>query len=276
MNAKPANVDIYEFAEYRVFLDAYYRARRTQDPKFSHRYIAAQVRSGSAGWFADILKGRTNLSATHRIALVKMLGLKEAESAYFECLVNIDQAGSVEEKNIHFKRLLTLKGVKPELIGSERFEYYSEWYHSVIRELLFFHDFKGDYAELSKMLRPPIQAAEARKSIRLLEGLGFIKRQSSGTFRPVHTTVKKDPAFRAMHFANFMKANTRLGIESLETLPKEERDISTMTLSLSSEGFLKAKEEIRMLRERLLALTQADKTPDRVYQFNFHGFPVTK
>ncbi len=103
-----------------------------------------------------------------------------------------------------------------------------------------------------------------------------IIRQASGKFKPIQTSIKKDPAFKAMHFTNFMKANIGLGIESLAIFPKEEKDISTMTLSLSHDGFTKAKEEIRMLRERLLALTESDEKPDRVYQFNFHGFPVTR
>lgn len=269
-------VDLFEYVEYRRFLDNYCRRRKAFDPKFSHRFIATQVRAGSAGWFADIVKGRANLSGTHLVALVRLMKLSEPEAEYFETLVRFDQAGSSDEKNIHYKRLLSLKGVKPELVGKERFEFYREWYHSAIRELLFFHDFRGDYSALGKKLQPAIGVAEARKSVRLLESLGFIHKEAAGRYRPASATLKKDPAFKALHFANLMKSNMTLGMESLDSFSKEERDISGVTLSLSADGFKKAKEEIRALRERLVAMTESDGNPDRVYQFNFHAFPVTK
>jgi uncharacterized protein (TIGR02147 family) len=269
-------VDIFAFVNYRLFLDAYYRARKAVDPRYSHRFIAAHVRTGSAGWFSDIVKGRANLNGSHVVALVGLMRLDRREADYFETLVRFDQAGSVDEKNLHYRRLLSLKGVKPELVGKERFEFYSEWYHAVIRELLFFHDFRGDFGALAKRLNPSISAPEARRSIRLLESLGFIRRNAQGGYKPTSEFLKKDPAFKALHLANYMKANITLGLASLEAVPKEERDISTMTLSLSEEGFAKAKEEIRALRDRLLALTEADAAPSKVIQFNFHAFPVTK
>lgn len=276
MPNRPGSVNIFEFADYRRFLEAAYHARKAVDRKFSHRYISNSLRAGSTGWFADVTKGRANLSGRHIISLVRLLGLDSTEGEYFEALVRYDQAGSVEEKNLHYRRLLTLKGVKPEIVGRDRFEFYSEWYHSVIRELLFFHPFRGDYAGLAKMLHPPIGVQEARRSIKLLETLGFITRVASGDFRPAPNTLKKDSAFKSLHFSNFMKANILLGVESLEAFPKEERDISTMTLSFSPQAYGKAKEEIRALREKLLSLADSDPAPDRVYQFNFHAFPVSR
>lgn len=272
---RPA-VPIFDYTDYRRFLADSYRVRKQADRRFSHRAIAKAVRAGSAGWFADIVKGRTNLSGNHMVALARLLELKPAESEYFEILVRFDQAGSVDEKNLYFRRLAALKGVKSELVGADRFEYYSEWYHGVIRELLFFHDFRGDFAALGRKLHPAIGAAEARRSIQLLTSLGFIRKEASGGYRPVETTLQKDPAFKALHLANYLKAQAALGMDSLERFPKEERDISSMTLSLSESAFQRAKEEIRALRQRLLALTEEDGSPEKVYQCNFHMFPATR
>jgi uncharacterized protein (TIGR02147 family) len=269
-------INVFDFADYRGFLDAYYRDRKAKDRKFSHRFISAQVQATSSGWFADVVNGRANISGIHLVRLIKLLKLSPAQAEYFEILVRYDQAGSMEEKNQHFRKLIAIKGVKPELVGKERFEFYSEWYHAVIRESLFIHPFQGDYAQLAKSLYPSISAAEARKSIRLLERLGFIEKGPGGSYHPLPSALKKDPAFKTMHLHNFLKANIRLGAESLETVAKEERDISAMTLCLSQSGFAKAKEEIRSLRHRLLSLTEEDTGAERVYQCNFHVFPVTR
>jgi uncharacterized protein (TIGR02147 family) len=269
-------VDVFAYADFRLYLREYHARRKAKEPKFSHRYIAAQVKATSAGWFADLINGRTNLSGNHMVRLVALLGLKEFESEYFTTLVRYDQAGSMEEKVQHYRKLTAIKGVKPELVGKDRFDFYSEWFHGVIRELLFFYDFNGDPAALGKRLIPGIGALEARKSLRLLESLGFIKKGPSGRYVATPATLKKDPAFKTLHLDSYFKANIRLGAESLETVPKEERDISAMTLPLSRAAFGKAKEEIRALRNRLLALTEADPDPERVYQCNFHIFPVTR
>lgn len=269
-------INVFEYADYRRFLGDYYRDRKAKDPRFSHRFIAGQVRAGSSGWYSDIVKGRGNLSGGHLVSLLKVLRLAPAEAEYFEVLVRFDQASSMDEKNLFYKRLLSLKGVKPELVGMDKFEFYSEWYHSIIRELLFFYPFRGDFVALGKKLIPSIGASEARKSILLLERLGFIRKEAFGSYKAASAALKKDSAFKSLHLSNFFKVNASLGMESLDRFPKEERDVSAMALSLSPAGFRRLKDEIRALQERMLAMMESDDNPDRVYQCNFHVFPVTK
>jgi uncharacterized protein (TIGR02147 family) len=276
VESKMALPDVFSFNDYRAYLAEYYRVRKASDRKFSHRFIAGQVHAKSAGWFADIVQGRISLTGGHLSRLIHLLKLPAAEADYFETLVHLDQAASTEEKTRYYKRLLAIKGIDPEIVGKDRFEFYSEWYHAVIRELLFIYEFRGDYPSLAKKLSPSIGASEARKSVRLLESLGFLAKKASGGFAPIPATLKKDSTFKSVHLESFLRAYIRLGGESLESVPKEERDISTMTLSLSGAGFAKAKEEIRALRNRLMALMESDQDPEKVYQCNFQLFPVTR
>ena len=51
--------------------------------------------------------------------------------------------------------MIAFKEVRADLVGMDRLEFYSKWYHGAIRELLFFHPFRGDYAELARRLSPP-------------------------------------------------------------------------------------------------------------------------
>jgi hypothetical protein len=59
------------------------------------------------------------------------------------------------------QKMLTFKEVGVDLVGPDRLEFYSKWYHGALRELLFFHPFRGDYAALARMLSPPIRQSEA-------------------------------------------------------------------------------------------------------------------
>jgi uncharacterized protein (TIGR02147 family) len=273
---KPARISIFSYSDYRVFLKDAYEERRGMDPKFSHRFIAGKIGVSSSGWFTEVIKCRVNLAGTHLVKLAVLFLLENNETDYFECLVQYNQAASTEERNRYFKKLVSFKEMQVDLVGQEKFEFYSKWYYSALRELLFFHDFKGDYTALAKKLHPPIKASQAKEGIRLLELLGFIQKDAQGCFRPRTSTLKKDTSFRSLFTANYLKANMELGMDALERFPKEERHVSTMTLSYSRPGFQKALAELVAMRKRLVDLMDEDDHPDKAFQLNLQLFPITK
>ena len=54
-----------------------------------------------------------------------------------------------EQEKLYFDRLLSLKNVGAQQLLANQFEYYKTWYHSAIRSILEYFDFRGDYAELA-------------------------------------------------------------------------------------------------------------------------------
>ena len=270
-----SEVNVFGYTDFRKFLADFYEARKSRDRKFSHRFIQEKVGASSAGWFADVIKGRTNITGSHVVALSKLLLLKPAETDYFEAMVQFGQAGSLEERTRYFHKMLAFKEVRADMVGMDRLEFYSKWYHGAIRELLFFHPFRGDYAELARKLSPPIRQAEARESVALLERLGMIEPNQIGGYKSKEAVLKKDSSFPSVVMANFLKANMELAIEALDRYSKEERDVSALTISLSDQAFAQAKEDIRALRKKILAMTEVDVAPTKVYQCNFQFFPLS-
>jgi uncharacterized protein (TIGR02147 family) len=269
-------VPIHSYLDFRSYLKECYRRRKAADKRFSHRFIQEKVGAGSAGWFSDVVAGRIALTSTHLLRLGKLLDLRPSEIDYLETLVDYAQAGSAEEADRHYRKLLAARETKLETVGSHQFEFYTQWWHSAIREMLFFYDFKGDYDALAAKLNPPIKPAQARKSIRLLESLGFIRKDAQQRYRPTEVALRKDPSNKSDHLLDLLKTHSHLGTLALDRMGKEERDISALTLSLSPSGFEKARAEIRALRKRLLDLTEEDAEPEIVYQCNFQMFPITR
>lgn len=274
MPAAPG-VEIFAYTDFRKYLGDYYQARKKADRRFSHRFIQEKAGASSAGWFADVVKGRTNIAGGHILKLAKLLGLKNTETDYFESMVHFGQAASLEERSRNFRKMMAFKEVRADLVGMDRLEFYSKWYHGAIRELLFFHPFRGDYAELARRLSPPIRQADARESVALLERLGMVEPNSIGGYKAREAVLKKDPSFPSVVMANFLKNNMELAIEALDRYSKEERDLSCLTVSLSEPAFAQVKEDIRALRKRILAMTETDPTPTKVYQCNFQFFPLS-
>ena len=72
--------------------------------------------------------------------------LTKSEADFFENLVFFNQAKTIQEKNYCFDRLIEkqkLRNVKK--IKQEQYEYFSAWYHCIIREAVAVADFGDDF-----------------------------------------------------------------------------------------------------------------------------------
>ena len=268
--------DIYSFTDFRLYLKDLHTFNKNEDKRFSHRFIASKVRATSSGWFSDVLSGRINLTANYITRLIAVFKLTNAEAEYFRALVDCNQSSSLEDKNRYLELLLEGKKSGAKVVSKEQFAYYSTWYIPVIRELLFFYDFNGDYKKLARMIRPAIRVAEARSAIEILKELQFIAPDTRGFLKPKDAILRKETSFKSIHWANFQKSAMELGTEAIDLFSKEERDISSVLVSLSPETLQVARNEVTHLRKKLLKLSEADKHRNTVYQCNIQLFPTSR
>src|SRR5438045_2768917 len=102
-------MNIFEYSDYRLLLQDLYLERKTEDGKFSYRYIALQAGFRSAGFFSQILQGKSNISLRIALSLGEVFRLKGLELDYFESMVNFNQAKTTEDKEHFFQRMVSLK-----------------------------------------------------------------------------------------------------------------------------------------------------------------------
>ncbi len=268
-------VSIYDYSDYRDYLKEVHSLLKKSDKKYSHRFIAEKVGASAGGWFSNVISGRISLTGTYRIKLAKFLELTSHESDYFDYLVGYDQASSIEEKRIISEKIIAHKGVKAHVIGKDQFDFYSRWYISAVRELLFIYNFNDDYAELAKMVIPKISKSEAKTAIQLLDQMELIKKNSRGYYKPTATTVRNESTFDIVHWANQMSNKGELGVEAISRFHRDERNISEVFAPLSEESYGKVVTEIESLRKKILAFSEEDRNSDRVYQCNIQLFPLS-
>ena len=99
-------IDIFQFTNFRKYLDEYQAARVLTDPDFTR--AGACVLLGlpkTRSYYNDIVKGK-KLSSRMIPKFVEVLGLNKKEARYFETLVNLDQAKTAMERNAFFEELL--------------------------------------------------------------------------------------------------------------------------------------------------------------------------
>jgi uncharacterized protein (TIGR02147 family) len=302
------------YLDYRQYLRDFYEEQKRRNPRYSHRLFARKAGLTSTGFFSEVLSGKRQLAPAAVLRFCKALKLSSQEQACFEILVAFNQAKTIEERNHHFSRLSSSHAQRlhrggvggiggiVDIVSQERYEFYRHWYHAALRELIAVRPVRGksrdDFALLGQSLEPPIPAAKARRSVELLLRLGFITRADNGILTqatPLISTgdlnAKSDAKRNADTHAdasqgtrqpttldvdNFQAAMLDLARKALDKQPRSNRDFSTLTLSLSAAGEAAARDEIAALRKRLMALAENDSGADRVRQFNFQSFPLSR
>jgi uncharacterized protein (TIGR02147 family) len=261
--------------EYRAYLKDFFLYLKENNPAVSHRYLAAKV-GFDAGQFSKILSGKRNLTLAMILKFAEIFKLNRKEKEYFEVLVLADHAKVPAERTAMLARLQPLRPKSAKTIANGLEEYYRNWYHTALRELLGFYPFRGDWAALAKMIRPALTETQAKQGVELLVSLGFLKKDAQGCFRvaDAHITSGYKSPSRAVH--QFIRSTLDLGKDALDAFPKEVRNLSTMTFSTSENHFLQIQEKIRLFRKELAEEVDKVQNPERVYQLNMQIFPLSE
>lgn len=274
--AAAAAIRVFDYLDYREFLREVYQRNKAADPKFSCRYIAAKVGFKSASYFTQVLHGRTDMTPAMALRFSDFLKMERRESDYFELLVLYARSKSATERRCYLEQLAAFRESKARLVPPEHYEFYESWHHTAVRELLFIEPFAGDYALLAKRIRPAIPVAKARESIELLLRLGMARREGDLVVRSSTQSTTTGEAVRAVQIDQFHSACLQLAQSTIDEMPREERNLSTLTVTLSPAAIERVNQEIGDFRRRILAIAEADSNETEVYHMGIQFFPMTR
>jgi uncharacterized protein (TIGR02147 family) len=267
---------VYEYSDYRLFIKHYYEERKEENPSFSFRYLSQKAGINSAPFFKFLIEGKRNLTQETVVKVAAALKLDEMEREYFENLVFFNQAKTVKDKNRFFGKLIALQKARNTLhVGSEKYEYFSEWYHCAIRELAALQDFRDDFAKLGSALRPPLSAIKAQDSVDLLLRLGFLKKMN-GKYVQAEPLLSTGYGIEDYQIIKFQIKMLRMAIEAFDRSQAAERSMSSLTISVSRETYKSIVKEMRSFRARLMELVGKDESPEMIYHLNMGLFPLSK
>lgn len=173
-------------------------------------------------------------------------------------------------------KILKRKGA-PEIhyenVNDDVFHVLSNWHHFAILELITTHDFRHEVEFIAN--RFDISEEEADKAIGRLERLGFINK-NDGKFtlaRPNNSWFDRDSSNEAKQI--YQRRLLEKSIESLDSIPFEMRDHSSLTIAINKQKIPELKELLREVRKLLADNLQEDGNFDEVYQLTMSFFPVT-
>lgn len=273
--------NIYEYTDYRKFLADWYNYKKNANHAFSYNGFAQKAGFKNKGFFHTVIHDKRNLTKSSLIKVVQAIGLTKNESDYFENLVFFNQAADLKDRNYFYEKLNAVRSPqktasKAKQVRSDQYEFYSKWYHSAVRSIIDMYDFKGDFKWLAKMVKPPISVKQAKQSIKLLLNLGMLVKQNSGTYKVTEKSISTGKEIVGLAVQNFHMECADLAKNALHDLPKTQRNVTGLTLGISRKSYEKICEEILEFQEKIMDIANNDEEADRVYQFNFHLFPISK
>jgi len=269
---------VFKYNNYRQFLRDYYAEKKRTTGYFTHRYFAQIAGFSSPVFIKLVIDGKANLGKKSIEQICRAMNLSASESSYFENLVWFNQVKSSDKKHHFLQNLRALnEQYEVEVLDTEKYDFYSKWYHSVLREIAPNTNLKDDFAALGELLIPALKKRETKKALKLLQQLQLLQKQEDGSYKQVKKIVSTGSEVESLAIRDLHIQMARLALYALETISKEERDISGLTMGVSRKTVSSIKEEVKNFRERIMRIIAEDENPvDQVYRLNLQFFPLSR
>ena len=273
---KPPSV--YDYFSFRKWMKDYVEACKGIDSSFSYRAAARKFGFASPNYLQQVIDGKRNLGDTSIAKISSACKIGKKASHYFSLLVHFAQAEDFADKNRFFSEIIRSKTHSSVMtIIADQLEYYNEWYHCVVRELVVGMKADSmDYAAIARRVYPAILPKQVKKSIGLLLKRGFIKPNSAGVMEQSSPLIATDRETQSIVNRNFHIKILGIAQDYLAMVPPEKREISSITMKISGAGFIRIKRRIQDFKDELMQIIKEDENTDRVYQANFTLFPLSK
>jgi uncharacterized protein (TIGR02147 family) len=269
--------NIFEYMSYRAFLRDYYTRAKDNVSRFSFRRFSELAGFRSSNFIKLVMDGDRNLGEESIEPLCDAMGLDRAQTRFFHNLVAFEQAGDPEGRNAAYRKLSASKhflAARP--IDHGMFEYLSQWYNPAIRELAGRADFVADPAWIAPRLLPAVTEEQAAEALALLFELGMLVREEGGRVTRGEPSMTTGHEIGALAIGNYHRQMMARAADAILSVPREQRDISALTVTVRPDQVQDLKGHIHAVRERLLEYGDATTDGEVVYQLNIQLFPLTR
>lgn len=272
-------INIYDYSDYRKFLSDFYELEKSLDPTFSYRVFAAAV-GMDASLLLKILQGKRHISSKGIAPFIQFYRFKEGKAEYFREMVAYAKAKTDDEVRKHFEALQKMRPSSCRELDEARYRYFQQWFYPMIRSALDVFDYRSaeQATDLGESCIPRLTASQVESAIEALLQLGLAHRQKDGRIIPTDAHLKTQEHWLSASISEYQKSIAELAHRSIAETPKEERDISTLTMALDSSQIQKIRDILADARKSIVKVANSmpSQICDSVYQLNFQLFPMMK
>ncbi len=266
---------IFKLGDYRDLLLEFYQNRKEDNPLYSYRMMAARINLDSSQLYR-VLHKKQHLPLNCIPRVKDLLSLKGREAECFDLLVAAARCRNESKKAELLKQAESLQDVKRQVLDSQQLQFLGQWHNAAIRAWLEVNGGVADPRNIAAQMEPALSAEEVSDALQLLLDLGLVKKISSQRLALAETHLTVSGPEKAEAVREFQRQVMQLGARSLAEIPKEERDISTLTLAVDDDCFEDLCQMMKEFRRRVQKRIESVHSPNRIMQLNMAYFPVTK
>ncbi len=230
-----------------------------KNQRFSQRAFATKL-GVSSGALSEILKGKRALSSSQKKRMAETLQLSPQEQLdFFE--------DDLPEN---------LRPVRREYfqLSMDQFHLISESWHWAILNLLRTKGFRYDQDWIAARIGQPVKVVS--ETLDRLFRLGHLKRSGTKVQR-AHPRIETTDDFFDLSIIKAHVEDTKLVEKALHEVPGELRDNTSMTLVVNKKDLKRAKELIRIFRDKFAEEIEVPEGQlgEEVYRLCVSFFPLT-
>lgn len=274
---------LFDYDDFRKFLQDYFEEQKKMRAVFSHRFFAAKAGFSSSSYCLNVIRGRFNLTPKSIEKLAKAMDFEPLQKSYFEALVQYNQADQVDERENAWEQIQQIrKQIEFTHITTREQAYFSQWYYPILRELAITDQWNGDYMKLARMVEPQITTEQARDGIKSLLEWGLLRAVETGegdrkAVRYEESAQMLDASrIPPMALRKIRREYMQHAIGAVESKPRQERFAAFTTLAMSESSYNYAVEVLEEARKKIIARAANDTNVERVYEMMVVAFPMSK
>lgn len=270
-------ISVYQYSDYRKYLNDWIAERRQESRHFSIRNFARKAGFTSHSYVHMVISGKRTLAEEKAVKLATALKLDDKQTCFFLDLVAFTQAQTHQDRQHYYRRLTRhAKFRNTHQIERRQLEFFSRWYYAAIREMMTLPDFRGDPEWISRRLKDAVTPQEVSEALDKLVDLDLCSRDTAGRWHVVNKSIATSNDIASLAVAKYHEAMIARAANALLQDPSSERHISALTVSLSAKTFEKIKQRLNEFRQELRALLEDEEHPDEVCQINLQLIGLTR
>lgn len=260
-------VSVYDYTNYRQFLQDKFVELKKSNPHFSYRFFNQRAGLKSSGFLKLVMDNKRNLANDGIQKVVKGLKLDAQERKFFEALVKFNQATTTEDKDYYFRETCQYQtNARIKKLTEAQYHLFAKWYYVAILELLRLDSERVKNIQwLHEVIQPSVQLPRLEEAIAELKLLRLISQDKKGNLRAKEMMLSTADEVRSLQIANFHLQMSQIGMQSIRRDPGKVREFSSLTVAISEQDFVQLKKALREFRRRLHTITEhTKKDPKKV------------
>ena len=228
-------------------------------PFYSYRMMGDKLGLDSS-YLYRVLQKKQHLPAHALPAAKEILALSGREAEYFDLLYSAAVSKDKTKREELMAKALSLRDVERHSLQAAELKLLENWWIPAVRAYLELNGGVVNVKQIARDICPPITEEQALEAIE--------------TLTEAHLTVGGPEKAKAVR--NFQRQVLKLASDALENIPVNERNISTLTLSVDQSCFEDLGDMLREFRRLVQKRVDGAKNPDRVMQLSMAFYPVAR